>query len=294
MCMVVQHNTKANKCGLPTLTSCDYWSHWHASVWTTSFHCLGMLSVFTCSLTFNIKFRPSLAQLSLFPLPHPSSCNCCHHIDIMPANQSSRSSTPSVHPGCARDSSDEPMFPRDRACCHSDKRRVARSPSPCHYCFPSHEGCHEKHHCVTAHNNFPPPAQWIATTTGLLVHDPRDQCPKCLAYQHHVSLDLVLEMSSIMNAHNDCLTNLACIMGWDDAATKLCNELASVCCDCNHWCRQAEEAERASAVSEQQATATFEQARLLSMYIPSADPKDTPGGGSGMMPTSVHSGEPCS
>ena len=232
--MVDQHNTEVNKCGLPTLTSCDYWSHRHASVWTTSFHCLSTLSAFTCSLTFNIKFQPSLAQLSLFPLPHPLSCNCCHHINIMPTNRSSHSSTPSAHPGHARDSSDEPMSPRDRAHCHSDKRRAAHSPSPCHYHSPSHEGHHKKHFCVTAQNDSLPPVQWIATTTGLLVHDPRDQCPECLAYQHHISLDLVLEMSSIMNAHNDCLMNLVCIIGWDDVAAKLCNELASVCCNCNH------------------------------------------------------------
>ena len=79
-----------------------------------------------------------------------------------------------------------------------------------------------------------PPAQWIATTTGLLVHDPRDQCPECLVYQHHVSLNLILEMSSIMNARDDCLTSLMHIMGWDNGAAKLCNELALVHRDHNH------------------------------------------------------------
>ncbi|KIM67439.1 hypothetical protein SCLCIDRAFT_20958 [Scleroderma citrinum Foug A] len=197
----------------------------------------------------------------------------------MPANRSSHSSTPSVHPGHVHDSSDEPMSPRDRARHRSDKRRAACSPSPCCYHSPSHEGCQEKHHHVTAHDDSPP-AQWIATTTGLLVHNPRDQCPKCLAYQHHVSLDLILETLSIMNARNDCLMNLVCIMGWDDAAAKLHNELALVRRNRDHWHMRAEEAESASAVSEQQPTAAFEQARLLLMYIPSAHPEDTPGNAS--------------
>ena len=82
-----------------------------------------------------------------------------------------------------------------------------------------------------------------------------------------------------MNAHDDCLMNLMRIMGRDDAAAKLHNELALVHCDHDHWRRRAEEAESASAISEQQATTAFEQARLLSMYIPSAHPEDTPGAG---------------
>ena len=64
------------------------------------------------------------------------------------------------------------------------------------------------------------------------------------------------------------------------------------------------------AVLKQQEAATFEQAHLLSMYIPSACPEDTPGagpssrpleerlvspgGGSGAPPASTYSGEPCS
>ena len=229
----------------------------------------------------------------------------------MPTNCFSCSPSPSAHHGWTCDSSDEPMSHRDRACRRSDKRKVAHSPSSCCYRSPSHEGCHEKCCRVTVCNNSPPLAQWIATTTGLLVHDPRDQCPKCLAYQHHISLDLVLETPSIMNARDDCLTNLMQIMpGWDNAAAKLRNEPASVCRDRDHWRRRAEEAERASAVSEQQVTATFEQASLLSMYIPSAHPEDTPGaglsnrpleehlvssgGGSSVTPASVHSREPCS
>ena len=61
-------------------------------------------------------------------------------------------------------------------------------------------------------------------------------------------------------------------------------------------------------ISKQQEAATFEQAHLLSMYIPSAHPEDAPGagpssrpleeclvssgGGSGVPPASSHSGEP--
>ena len=142
---------------------------------------------------------------------------------------------PSARPEWTDDSSDEPMSPRDRARRRSDKRRAARSPSPCRYCSPSREGRYEKRRRVTARDDSPP-AQWIVTTTGLLVHDPRDQCPECLAYQHHASLDLVLilETSSIINARDDCLTSLAHIMGWDDGATKLCNKLASVRRDRDH------------------------------------------------------------
>ena len=198
----------------------------------------------------------------------------------MPANHFSHSPSPSACCGWMCDSSNEPMSHRDRACRRSDKRKAAHSPSSCFYCSPSRKGHHEKRWRVTAHNDSPPLAQWIATTTGLLVHDPRDQCPECFAYQHHISLDLILEMPSIMNAHDDCLMNLTQIMpGWDNAAAKLRNELVLVCRNCDHWRRRAEEAERASAISEQQVTATFKQASLLSMYIPSARPEDTPGAG---------------
>ena len=65
-----------------------------------------------------------------------------------------------------------------------------------------------------------------------------------------------------------------------------------------------------SAISKQQEAAAFKQARLLSMYIPSACPEEapgvgpssrpleehliSPGGGSGAPPASTYSGEPCS
>ena len=80
--------------------------------------------------------------------------------------------------------------------------------------------------------------------------------------------------------------------------------------DCDHWHRRAREAETVSDISKQQEAAAFEQARLFSMYIPSAHPEDapgagpssrpleehlvSPGGGSRVPPTSSHSGEPCS
>ena len=88
------------------------------------------------------------------------------------------------------------------------------------------------------------------------------------------------------------------------------DELAEMHRNCNHWRRRAEEAEMVSAVSRQQEAAAFEQAHLLSMYIPSAHPEDAPGAGpssrpleehlvspgegSEVPPTSTYSGEPCS
>ncbi|KIM62666.1 hypothetical protein SCLCIDRAFT_24746 [Scleroderma citrinum Foug A] len=222
--------------------------------------------------------------------------------------QPTRSPSPSAHHKRTREPSDEPMSPRDRARRHSDKRRAARSPSPHHHQSPSCEGHHEKHRQVTLHDDSPPPAQWVATTTGLLVHDPRDHCPECLEYQRHVSLDLVLETPSIMAAHEDSLKSLARLLGWSGHMADLEDDLAEMCRDHDHWCRRAEEAETVSVVSKQQEAATFEQARLLSMYIPSACPEDapgagpssqpleecliSPGGGSGVPPASSHSGEP--
>ena len=111
----------------------------------------------------------------------------------------SHSLSPSAHHKHARDLSDEPMSPVDRACHHQS---------------PSHEGHHEKRRQVTSCDNSPPPAQWVATTTGLLVHDPQDRCPECLEYQRHVSLDLILETPSIMVAHEDSLKSLAHLLGW--------------------------------------------------------------------------------
>jgi len=52
------------------------------------------------------------------------------------------------------------------------------------------------------------------------------------------------------------------------------DNLASMCRECDYWCRRAEEAEKASTFSQQQTSTAFEQARLLSMYIPSARPVD--------------------
>ena len=84
---------------------------------------------------------------------------------------------------------------------------------------------------------LPPPTQWIATTTGLLVHDPRDRCPECLEYQRHVSLDLILETPSIMVACEDSLKSLACLLGWSGCMADLEDDLAEMCCDHNHWRR---------------------------------------------------------
>jgi len=48
----------------------------------------------------------------------------------------------------------------------------------------------------------------------------------------------------------------------------------SMCRERDYWRRRAEEAEKASTFSQQQTSAAFEQARLLSMYIPLARPVD--------------------
>ena len=180
-------------------------------------------------------FDSSLTLSSHCHTLHPISTTAT--ISNMPNNLNHNPSRSPADPGHVYDSSDKPMSPRDRAHCHSDKRWAVHSPSPCRCHSPCHEGHHEKHRHVTACNDSPPPAQWIATTTGLLFHDPRDQCPECLAYQHHVSLDLVLETSSIMNVHDDCLMNLTCILGRDDAAVTLHNELELVRHDHNNWHR---------------------------------------------------------
>ena len=129
------------------------------------------------------------------------------------------------------------------------------------------------------HDDSPPPAQWVATTTGLLVYDPQDRCPECLEYQKHVSLDLILETLSIMAVHEDSLKSLARLLGWSGHMADLEDDLVEMHCNCDHWCRQAEEAEMVLAISKQQEAATFEQAHLLSMYIPSAHPEDAPGVG---------------
>ena len=274
-----------------------------------------MLSMSTYSLTFNFIF----IQFSIGPSPNSLSSHYHTIYLITPATiyimsdthgcQPTCSPSPSTCHKCAREPSDEPMSPRDRAHCCSDKRRVAHSPS--HHCrSPSHEGHHKKHHRVTSRDNSPPPTQWVATTTGLLVHDPQDCFPECLEYQKHVSLDLVLETPSIMAAHEDSLKSLAHLLGWSGHMADLKDDLVEMCHNHDHWHRQAEEAETVLAVSKQQEAATFEQAHLLSMYIPSAHPEEapgagpssqpleehliSPGGGSRAPPTSTYSGEPCS
>ena len=120
----------------------------------------------------------------------------------------------------------------------------------------------------------PSPDRWCATTTSLLLHDRDHWCPTCLEYQKHVSLDIVLEMSSIMGAREDCLQCLARVFGWSARMSSLEDDLALMRRKRDYWRRRAEEAEKASTFLQQQTSAAFEQACLLSMYIPSARPVD--------------------
>jgi len=62
------------------------------------------------------------------------------------------------------------------------------------------------------------------------------------------------------------------------------DDLASMCHKRDYWCKHAEEAEKASIFLQQQTSAAFEQACLLSMYIPSACPEDPPGVGPSSRP----------
>ena len=82
-----------------------------------------------------------------------------------------------------------------------------------------------------------------------------------------------------MAVHEDSLKSLTCLLGWSGCMADLEDDLAEMCCDRDHWRRQAEEAETVLVISKQQEAATFEQARLLFMYIPSAHPEDAPGAG---------------
>ena len=258
---------------LPTPRSCARWFRQHVSVWIThvnSFHCLGTLSASTCSLTFNfisIQFLTHPSPNSLFSHYHTALILTPATVSLMSdicGHKPSCSPSLSVHHKRARDLSDEPMSPGDRVCCRSDKRRVAHLPSPHHHRSPSREGHHKKCHRVTSHNISPSSTQWVATTTGLLVHDPQDCCPECLEYQRHVSLDLILETLSIMVAHEDSLKSLACLLGWSGCMANLKDDLVEMHRDCDHWCRQAEEAEMVLAVLKQQEAAAFEQAHCAS------------------------------
>ncbi|KIM63302.1 hypothetical protein SCLCIDRAFT_24437 [Scleroderma citrinum Foug A] len=111
-----------------------------------------------------------------------------------------------------------------------------------------------------------------------------------------------------MVVHEDSLKSLTCLLGWSGRMANLEDKLADIHHDHDHWCRRAKEAETVSAILRQQEAATFKQACLLSMYIPSARPEDapgagpssqpleecliSPGGGSGVPHASSHSGEP--
>jgi len=76
-----------------------------------------------------------------------------------------------------------------------------------------------------------------------------------------------------MGVREDCLRCLARVFGWSARMSGLEDDLASMSRE-DYWRRRAEEAEKASTFSQQQTSAAFEQARLLSMYIPSACPED--------------------
>ena len=93
-----------------------------------------------------------------------------------------------------------------------------------------------------------------------------------MEYQKHVSLDIVLEMLSIMDARDDCLRCLARVFGWNARMSGLEDDLVSMRRERDYWRKRAEEAEKASTFSQQQTSAVFEHAHLLSMYIPSACP----------------------
>ena len=82
-----------------------------------------------------------------------------------------------------------------------------------------------------------------------------------------------------MAAREDSLKSLARLLGWSGHMADLEDDLAEMRRDRNHWRRRAEEAEMVSVISKQQEAATFEQACLLSMYIPPARPEDAPGVG---------------
>ena len=77
----------------------------------------------------------------------------------------------------------------------------------------------------------------------------------------------------------DCLWCLVRVFGWSARMSGLEDDLASMRRECDYWRRRTEEAEKASTFSQQQTSAAFEQAHLLSMYIPSARPEDPTGAG---------------
>jgi len=82
-----------------------------------------------------------------------------------------------------------------------------------------------------------------------------------------------------MDACEDCLWCLMHVFGWNARMSGLKDDLALMHHERDYWCKHTEEAEKASTFSQQQTSAAFEQARLLSMYIPSAHPEDPPGAG---------------
>jgi len=87
-----------------------------------------------------------------------------------------------------------------------------------------------------------------------------------------------------MDAREDCLRCLAHVFGWNACMSGLEDDLALMHRERDYWHRHAEEAEKASTFLQQQTSAAFEQARLLSMYIPSARPEDPTGVGPSSQP----------
>ena len=157
---------EAHECGLRTLRPRDHWFRHRASVWIThvnSFRCLGMLSTSTYLLTFNFIF----IQFSIRPSPGSLSSHYHTIYFVTLATIYTMSDIRGRQPTCspsllachkrASKPSDEPMSPGDRARHRSDKRRVARLPSPRHRRSLSHEGHHEKCCRVTSHDDSPCP-----------------------------------------------------------------------------------------------------------------------------------------
>jgi len=82
-----------------------------------------------------------------------------------------------------------------------------------------------------------------------------------------------------MDAREDRLQCLTHVFGWNAHMSGLEDNLALMCREHDYWHKCAEEAEKASTFLQQQTSTAFEQARLLSMYIPSARLEDPTGVG---------------
>jgi len=97
-----------------------------------------------------------------------------------------------------------------------------------------------------------------------------------------------------MDVREDCLQCLAHVFRWNTRMSGLKDDLALMHRERDYWRKRAEEAEKASTFLQQQTSAAFEQAHLLSMYIPSAHPEDPTGRARPVNPwrnVSFHQGE---